>query len=1234
MKATKSFIVSFGVTLATLTGVAADHGRVVAWGNNDYGQTNVPLNTQSGVIAIAAGFSHTVTLKTNGSVVAWGNNLSSQTNVPASAQSGVAAIAAGGYHTLALKTNGQVVAWGGNSYGQRTVPIEAQTGVMAIAAGYYNTAALKTNGQLVVWGDNSSGQTNVPASAQNGVTAIAAGEYCIAALKTNGAVVAWGDYYDEQTNVPLSAQSGVIAIAVGRWHNVALKTNGTVVAWGEDASGETTVPVAARSGVTAIAAGQGYTVALKTNGLVLAWGNNAYGKVNVPVAAQSGAMAIAGGAWHVAAITHSATVTLDGLSQVYDGTAKSITVTTIPPGLTFDLTYDGLINAPTNAGTYTVIATVDDMNYQGSATNTLVVSKASVTVTLGNLNQTYDGMAKSVTVSTAPLNFAVVLTYDGSTNAPTNAGNYTIIATVDEPNYQGGATNTLIVSKAAASVSLGNLNQTYNGDVRSVTVATTPPGLTVDLTYNGSANAPVNAGSYTVVGTIIDQNYQGSATDTLVVARAPVTVTLGSLSQTYDGTAKSATATTTPAGLMVNLTYNGSSSAPTNAGSYAVAGTVSDPNHQGSATNTLVVSKATVVVTLGNLNQTYDGKAKSVSASTAPDGLAVDLTYNGSAILPTNAGSYAVVGTVNDGNYAGSTNGTLLIAQASQTITFNPLPTKILGDTPFTLTASASSGLPVSYTSDNTAVAIVTDNNVTLVGGGSAVITASQEGNSNYLAAVPVAQTLTVYLTAIFDDFEPDIDSMQWSAFGGMVRATNYGGSVSGANSLWFGGSGSRLATTRPLNPSDGGVIRFSLRLANGSAYPWENVDLPGEGVVLEYSVNGATNWTNIATYDTAAFKNWSVQQATIPAGAQSTNTLFRWRQLSNSGETYDHWALDDVLIAVMPAPPAITAQPTNLTVAAGSNAIFRVIATGTPTPTYQWRFAGTNFADETASTLILTSITTNHAGTYSVVVSNDYGTIVSSNATLTVIEPLYIAIQPLSQTVGAGSNVTFSVLAFGAPPLVFQWYFKGAPVGLPDTGTNFSSYTLTNVGTNQAGTYNVQVVNPYGSVMSSNAVLTVKVFPPSIITQPASQRVNMGSEVSFNVLLNGTPPFAYRWRFKGTNILNATNAVYTIQAVAPSNTGNYSVVVTNSAGSATSSNALLTVIFPPILALQFSAGYPLLKLYGVLSSNFVVEYNTNLPDTNWMTLISLTNLSASPYQFLDPAGGGQPMRFYRAFMQ
>jgi hypothetical protein len=137
----------------------------------------------------------------------------------------------------------------------------------------------------------------------------------------------------------------------------------------------------------------------------------------------------------------------------------------------------------------------------------------------------------------------------------------------------------------------------------------------VNFTYNGSATVPTSAGSYTVVGTINDANYQGSATGTLVIGQATGSISLGSLSRTYDGSAKAATATTTPSGLTVNFTYNGSATIPTGAGSYTVVGTINDANYQGSATGTLVIDKATLTVTADNKSKMYGQPNPPLTAS-------------------------------------------------------------------------------------------------------------------------------------------------------------------------------------------------------------------------------------------------------------------------------------------------------------------------------------------------------------------------------------------------------------------------------------------------------------------------------------------------------------------------------------------------------------------------------------------------------------------------------------------
>jgi len=99
---------------------------------------------------------------------------------------------------------------------------------------------------------------------------------------------------------------------------------------------------------------------------------------------------------------------------------------------------------------------------------------------------------------------------------------------------------------------------------------------------------------------------------------------------------------------------------------------------------------------------------------------------------------------VADPNYSGSAAGTLVIARATQAITFGALPAKTFGDAPFAAGATASSGLVVSYTSSNPGVAAVSGGTISMVGAGTATITATQSGNTNYEAAAPVAQALVV----------------------------------------------------------------------------------------------------------------------------------------------------------------------------------------------------------------------------------------------------------------------------------------------------------------------------------------------------------------------------------------------------------------------------------------------------------------------------------------------------------
>ncbi|GGU32210.1 PKD domain-containing protein [Lentzea flava] len=297
------YTVSLTVTSGTRTAQSSrqlrvSRGAVKAWGLNNTGQTDVPHTASSGVVAIDAGYEHSLALKADGSVIAWGGQL----EVPQEARSGVTAIAAGDNHNLALKADGSVIAWGDNSNGQTTVPPQARHDVIAIAAGGVHSMALKADGSVVVWGDE---EFSVPPEALSGVTAIAAGVSHYLALKANGSVIAWGTNWAGQSDVPQEARSGVTAIAAGTAHSLALLPGGSVISWGrpgwpaaaEEPGDEYEVPPAAKAGVTSFSTHFTHNLALKTDGSVVGWGSNAQGEASVPAEYNHGVLAVATG-WY------------------------------------------------------------------------------------------------------------------------------------------------------------------------------------------------------------------------------------------------------------------------------------------------------------------------------------------------------------------------------------------------------------------------------------------------------------------------------------------------------------------------------------------------------------------------------------------------------------------------------------------------------------------------------------------------------------------------------------------------------------------------------------------------------------------------------------------------------------------------------------------------------------------------------------------------------------------------
>ena len=173
--------------------------------------------------------------------------------------------------------------------------------------------------------------------------------------------------------------------------------------------------------------------------------------------------------------------------------------------------------------------------YTNDLGNFTVISNAVIpaTITTANTNQTYDGTAKSVTITTTPFGASPLwITYNASIMPPTNAGSYTVVSTVTNAGYSGSSTATLTISKATSPITFTATNLPYNGDPRPVSVSTVPAGLGVTITYAGSTNPPSDIGIYALTALVNDANYQGSNSGTLTIYDA-----VGLWRQSYFGTA-------------------------------------------------------------------------------------------------------------------------------------------------------------------------------------------------------------------------------------------------------------------------------------------------------------------------------------------------------------------------------------------------------------------------------------------------------------------------------------------------------------------------------------------------------------------------------------------------------------------------------------------------------------------------------------------------------------------------
>jgi hypothetical protein len=500
-----------------MPGIGRAGGTVSGWGANDLLQSDVPAGLTD-VVAVSAGVSHSLALRSDGTVVAWGSEATGAVIVPAGLSS-VIAIAAGSNYSLALQSAGTVQVWGA-SLGN----LPDLSNVKAIAAGWTHALALKNDGTVVSWGS----QTVVPLWATN-VIAIAAGNGQSLAVRGDGTVVAWGDDGFGKAEVP-AGLSNVVAVAAGADHCLALRGNGTVFGWGRNDSGQTTVPVILTDALT-IAAGGQHSAALRANGSLVSWGSDTAGQVShCPTG--TGYVGVAAGGDHSLAIIDDGSpfIVVQPASQTVNHLLNAtFTVTALG---TAPLLYQWQHAGTNIAGATSSVLVIPTVQPYNGGAYTVVVSNNVGTATSTPATLTIGGLIPQILSS-----------FQDTTVRCGDSVTFTVHATGPSPAlrlaYQWQLQGVPIEGATNTSLALTNVNTTQAGQYAVVvtnifgsvsssailTVLVDPPQITSALRASATQGIPFQ---YTIQATHTPQSFGA--------INLPLGLALDPLSGTISGT--------------------------------------------------------------------------------------------------------------------------------------------------------------------------------------------------------------------------------------------------------------------------------------------------------------------------------------------------------------------------------------------------------------------------------------------------------------------------------------------------------------------------------------------------------------------------------------------------------------------------------------------------------------------------------------------------------------------------
>jgi hypothetical protein len=1051
--------------------------------------------------------------------------------------------------------------------------------LVMVGLGIAVSATTRSSATVVAWGDNTYGQSS--SSQPKGVVgakAVAAGYWHNLAVTAAGNVVAWGLDDSGQTNVP-AGLSNIVAVAAGHDHSIALKQNGAVVGWGDNEFGQTNIPVDLTNAI-AVSAGAFHNAALRADGTVTCWGYNAYGQTNVPASVTNAVAVACGNSFSLALLRNG---TIIGWGDNYYGQ------TNIPVDLTNAVAiaaggFHGI--AIRSDGSVTCWGGNDygQTNCPSDVTNVLMVSGGYY----HSLALRSDGGVKqwgdtSLGQRNPPAGLTQVLALAGGYAHSLVLEDDKPFITI-QPQDVTVATNKsakfLILATGAAPFS----NHWWRVDSPDVRVGDGWPVSNANgvVTLQFSVNSGTSNAVRNYYGLV--SNAWGAVTSRVATLNVVAPPTITSQPQSVAASI----------GATVFLTVGASGGEPF---SY---------QWQFGGTN-LASAASTNVLELDNVGTNDAGNYRVIVANAAgfaTSGVAV-VTVGGSPVIQTQPQSQSAAqgGSATFSVVAGGTeplsyqwwfNSTRLIPDATNSsLVFNSVQATNAGNYSVIVTNlfGCATSTPARLSVMLPPVITAQPQDVTVAANQSVTFTMSATGTqplSNHWWRVGSP-----------DDWVGDgrqttnlagLATFQFSVNSGTSDAVcNYYGVVSNA----WGAVTSRVATLTVETPpiitnqpqSVAASIGMTVFLTVGASgreplsYQWQ---FNGTNLTLAASTN-MLELDNVSTNDSG---NYRVIVANVAGSVTSA------------------------VAVVAVGGPVIQTQPQSQSVVQGGSATFSVVAGGEEPLSYQWCFNLTNqMTAATNASLVIDSVQTTNVGSYSVIVTNQFGCATSTVARLSVMLQPAITIQPQDAVVAANSSATFMLSATGTQPLSNHWWRVDSPdveVGDGAQVTNLNGVTKfrfsVNSGTDNAvcGYYGV-VSNAWGAVTTRVAVLTV-VMPPAITNQPQSMGVGIGTTVLLSVGASGGEPLSYQWQFNGTNLASSGSTnVLELDNVGTNNAGNYRVILTNIVGSATSQIAKLIVGYRAVTPAQLwllthsTSGGDSLLIALEAGKNYRIQASSNL---------------------------------------